>query len=85
MLTMFPEKHCPCSEMDITTAFEAVILGSNPGGGTKTELRKDWLVPVFSVFVRAQRYFCTNKNRELGSASTYVRARCNHLSRLSNL
>lgn len=40
-------KDCSRSEMDITTAFEAVIPGSNPGGSTNA-LRKSQLLEIFS-------------------------------------
>lgn len=37
-------KICPCGEMDITTDFGSVILGSSPGGGTEFKYSREYLL-----------------------------------------
>ena len=51
--------------MDITTAFEAVIPGSNPGGSTKASKNVNCF--TFLAFVRQSMLCSAEQNDESGS------------------
>ena len=55
-----------------TEASQALNRSSILRRVTKAGIQKDWIVPVFFAFVKAQGCFVSKRNPEPGSASTYV-------------